>query len=81
MSNTYGEITDDNNIFINFNLTNTEIANLCSTSREMINRMLNDLRKQNILSIEKGYITIHDLNYLKAEICCDNCPIEICRID
>ncbi|WP_084077808.1 Crp/Fnr family transcriptional regulator [Ureibacillus massiliensis] len=81
LSNTYGEITDDNKIFINFNLTNTELANLCSTSREMVNRMLNDLRKQNVLSIDKGYITIHDLNYLKTEICCDNCPIEICRID
>ncbi|UZN00159.1 helix-turn-helix domain-containing protein [Lysinibacillus sp. MHQ-1] len=31
--------------FIEFQLTNTEIANLCATSREMINRMLNDLKK------------------------------------
>jgi len=81
LSNTYGESISDNVVYINFNLTNTDIANLCSTSREMINRMLGDLRKQNIISMEKGYITIHDLQYLKDEICCENCPLTICRID
>ena len=83
LSNTYGKHLDenDNQIFIDIHLTNTEIANLCSTSREMINRMLNDLKKQNIISFEKGYITILDLNYLKEEIACENCPATICRID
>nr|WP_232337134.1 Crp/Fnr family transcriptional regulator [Lysinibacillus timonensis] len=81
LSNTYGEAMSDNTVYINFNLTNTEIANLCSTSREMVNRMLSDLRKENIISIDKGYITIHDLQYLKDEICCENCPLSVCRID
>ena len=53
LANTYGEKRDDNLIFINFSLTNTEIANLCATSREMINRMLNDLKNHHILSFEK----------------------------
>ncbi|QCR31580.1 Crp/Fnr family transcriptional regulator [Lysinibacillus sp. SGAir0095] len=83
LSNTYGEpINEDNNhIFINLHLTNSEVANLCSTSREMINRMLNELKKLNIITFEKGYITILDLNYLKEEIACENCPATICRID
>ena len=81
LANTYGEIKDDNSIFINFSLTNTEIANLCATSREMINRMLNDLKKHHILSFEKGFITIHDINFLKKEIECADCPLAICRID
>ena len=42
LANTYGEKREDESIFINFSLTNTEIANFCATSREMINRMLND---------------------------------------
>ena len=81
LANTYGETIADNVIYIKFNLTNTDIANLCSTSREMINRMLNDLRKQKIISMDKGFITIHDLQYLRDEICCENCPLSICRID
>lgn len=68
-------------MFINYSLTNTDIANLCSTSREMINRMLNDLKKQKIISFDKGYITVLDLPYLKNEICCENCPASVCRID
>ena len=81
LANTYGEKRDANSIFINFSLTNTEIANLCATSREMINRILNDLKKHHIISFEKGFITIHDLNFLKNEIECADCPLAICRID
>lgn len=81
LSNTYGEVIDEKKVFINYSLTNTDIANLCSTSREMINRMLNDLKKQKIISFDKGYITVLDLPYLKNEICCENCPASVCRID
>ena len=81
LGNTYGEFRSDNEVFINFPLTNTEIANLCATSREMINRMLNDLKKHHIISFNKGYITIHNLQFLKDEIACENCPLNICRID
>ncbi|OEC02850.1 Crp/Fnr family transcriptional regulator [Lysinibacillus sphaericus] len=81
LTNTYGKPLEDGSIFIDFPLTNSEIANLCATSREMINRMLNDLKKHHILSFEKGYITIIDLQYLKDEIACENCPLQICRID
>lgn len=81
LSNSYGKTLDDGRIFININLTNTDIANMCSTSREMINRMLNDLKKQQMITFEKGFITILNLDYLKQEICCDECPIFVCRID
>lgn len=81
LANTFGKYDDDENIIIDFNLTNSDIANLCSTSREVVNRMLNDLKKQGIISFDKSNITIHDLEYLKNEICCENCPLSICRID
>ncbi len=80
LTNSYGEKTDDG-IVIKLPLTNQELANFCGTSREVANRMLSDLRKQKIISIEKGIITIHDLEYLKTEIDCENCPAEICNID
>ena len=81
LANTFGKIQSDQSIFINFSLTNSEIANLCGTSREMINRMLNDLKKHHIISFNKGYITILNLGFLKREIECADCPLIICRID
>lgn len=81
LTNTYGKPLDDGAIVIDLRLTNLELANLCGTSREMINRMLNDLKKHHILSFDKGYITIYNLKFLKDEIACENCPVQICRID
>lgn len=80
ISNSYGIQTKDG-ILIRLPLTNQELANFCGTSREVVNRLLSDLRKANIISVDKGTITIHDLDYLKDEIDCENCPLEICRID
>lgn len=80
LSNSYG-VEEDDGIKINLSLTNQELANFCGTSREVVNRLLSDLRKQNIISVTKGIISIHDLEYLRQEVCCENCPIEICNIN
>lgn len=80
LSNSYGKQTDTG-IMIDLPMTNQELANFCGTSREVVNRMLSDLRKNHALSIDKGIITIHDLNYLKEEINCENCPIDVCNIE
>lgn len=81
LSNTYSEVQANGDVYITLPLTNSEIANLCGTSREMINRMLNDLKKHHILSFDKGHITIHNLEILKTAIDCDACPNCVCRID
>lgn len=78
--NSYGIMMEDG-IKINVSLTNQELANFCGTSREVVNRLLSELRRNNIISIDKGYITVHALNQLKSEIDCENCPIEICNIE
>ncbi|HEY2420238.1 MAG TPA: Crp/Fnr family transcriptional regulator [Neobacillus sp.] len=80
MTNSHGMKTNKG-ILIELPLTNQEIANFCGTSREVVNRLLSDLRKAGIISIDKGAITIHDLDYLKREIDCEDCPTEICKID
>ncbi len=80
MTNSYGKSVKDG-ILIDFPLTNQELANFCGTSREVVNRMLSELKKERILSTEKGFLTIHNLNYLKEEIDCEHCPVSICRID
>ncbi|MGY3718206.1 Crp/Fnr family transcriptional regulator [Sutcliffiella cohnii] len=80
MTNSYG-VMKPNGILIDTPLTNQDLANYCGTSREVVNRMLSELKKNEILSVEKGKITIHDLNFLKLEIDCENCPVELCSID
>ncbi|MGM0886265.1 MAG: Crp/Fnr family transcriptional regulator [Bacillota bacterium] len=80
LSNSYGTDAEDGKV-INLPFTNQELANFCGTSREVVNRMLAQLRKNNVISIKKGRITILDFDYLKQEIDCENCPIEICTID
>ncbi len=80
ITNSYG-VESEKGILINLPLTNQELANFCGTSREVVNRLLSDLRKLGIISIDKGLITIHNLDHIKNEIDCEECPTEICRID
>src|SRR5699024_6980138 len=80
LCNSYG-IDHDDGIFLNISLTNQELANFCGMSREVVNRLLNELKRQEIITSEKSYIIIKDLEFLRNEIHCDDCPMEICRID
>ena len=79
MSNSYGEKVDKG-IFINLKLSNQELADFIGVARETLNRMVNDLKKSKVISYEDGYITIHDMNYLKTFMECGECPDDICRI-
>ncbi|MFD4705639.1 Crp/Fnr family transcriptional regulator [Gottfriedia sp. NPDC058432] len=81
ISNSYGEIIE-NGILLNIHLTNQELAKFCAATRESVNRMLSDLRKKDVISYTPdGKIIIKDLQFLKNEIGCDNCPKDICNID
>jgi CRP/FNR family transcriptional regulator len=80
MSNSYG-VSLKNGILIDLPLTNQELANFCGTSRESTNRILSDLKKDNIISVKKGKITILNLQFLKDEIGCENCPAVYCSIE
>jgi CRP/FNR family transcriptional regulator, cyclic AMP receptor protein len=78
-SNSYG-VKSENGILINVQLTNQDIANYIGTTRESINRMLNDLKKDKIITMDKGFITIKDIKFLKDYLHCGDCPVEICTI-
>jgi CRP-like cAMP-binding protein len=80
MSNSYG-IPKGDEILIDLPLTNQELANFCGTSRESTNRILSELKKDDIISIKKGKISILDLQYLKDEIGCENCSAVYCSIE
>ncbi|WP_236692878.1 helix-turn-helix domain-containing protein [Aneurinibacillus tyrosinisolvens] len=61
-------------------LTNQELGDFCGTTRERVNRILGDMRKEKIISVKQGYITIHDLEQLREMNDCEDCPIDICRM-
>ncbi|OAH59432.1 MULTISPECIES: Crp/Fnr family transcriptional regulator [Bacillaceae] len=80
MGNTFGEKTEDG-LRLNVSLTNQEMANLCGTSREVVNRLLSELRKEGIIKMKRNRIILCDIDYLKQEVNCENCPIDMCQID
>lgn len=80
MTNSYG-IEQPDGILIDLPLTNQELANFCGTSRESTNRILNELKREKVISIKKGKIFVHNLQYLKDEIGCENCPAVYCSIE
>ena len=80
MVNTYGKKTDDGGILIDLFMTNQDLANFIGVARESVNRMLNDLQSKGIIKMDHGYITVLDMNYLRVENDCDDCPDEICRM-
>ena len=80
LANSYGVMTDKG-ILIDLPLTHQELANLTFGTREVIQRLLKELREKNIITYERQKITINNLNYLKAEVDCQNCPYEICGLN
>lgn len=81
LSNSYG-IQQADGVLIDLILTNQELAKFCPATRESVNRLLGELRRKDVISIEKsGKIFIKNMQFLKDEIGCEECPIEICNIN
>lgn len=79
LANSYGQPTD-HGIRISLRLTHQELAHLIGATRESVNRVLCRLKSENVISIDHGHLVIHDLDRLKDEAHCENCPPEICVI-
>ncbi|WP_312472710.1 Crp/Fnr family transcriptional regulator [Neobacillus sp.] len=80
LSNSYG-IEKEDGIHISVPLTNQDLANFCGTAREIVSRMLTDLKKKKVISIHQKKIIIHKIDFLRSENDCENCPISMCNID
>ncbi|WP_423407413.1 Crp/Fnr family transcriptional regulator [Heyndrickxia sp. MSNUG] len=80
LSNSYGVMTDDG-ILIDLPLTHQELANLNYGTREVVQRMLKELREKDIISYDQLKFTIKNLAYLKREVDCQNCSSEICGLN
>ncbi|WP_110943554.1 Crp/Fnr family transcriptional regulator [Virgibacillus senegalensis] len=78
-ANTYG-VLDGGTIHFTEKFTHSELASLIGATRETVNRMLNQLKKQQVIDTEQGRIVIGDLPALKSICHCEECPLEICRL-
>ncbi|GEK33660.1 Crp/Fnr family transcriptional regulator [Kurthia sibirica] len=81
LANTYGELQSNGQIEISHLITHGELATLCATSREVINRLVQQLKKDHVIQYEQNKITILNLHYLRAICECDHCPIFVCQIN
>ncbi|PLR85935.1 Crp/Fnr family transcriptional regulator [Bacillus canaveralius] len=80
LCNSYGVMTDEG-ILIDIPLTHQELANLTYGTREVIQRMLKELRELDVISYDQQKFVVKDLNYLRQEVDCQNCPFEICGLN
>ncbi|MBP1962153.1 Crp/Fnr family transcriptional regulator [Paenibacillus aceris] len=79
LSNSYG-VPQGDNILITYKLNNSEMADMIGSTRESVNRMLSDMKKEDALEFNNGRIVIKDVTYLRDICHCENCPLEICRM-
>ena len=80
MARSYGEQTAEG-ILITVPFTNQELANYSATTRESMNRMLSDLRHQNVIESRGKNILIRDINALERFIECEHCNSMLCNVE
>ncbi len=79
LGNSFG-IDVEEGLLIDTQLTNQELAGLCGTSREVVNRMLSDLKDAGVIKVERKYITILDIGALRRHINCERCTVDVCQV-
>jgi CRP-like cAMP-binding protein len=80
LCNSYGVVTE-NGILIDLPITHQELANLTFGTREVIQRLLKELREKGVLSYEHQRFTVKNLAYLRKEVDCQNCSNQICGLN
>lgn len=71
---------DKDGMKISLKINHTELADMIGATRECVNRMLSDLRKEDIVVMKDGHLVVKDLDHLRGICRCENCPKEICRM-
>lgn len=74
-----GEKTEEG-IRINRKLTNQDLAQFICASRERVNRLLNELKAEEVLHVQRGHLVITNAERLREIAHCEYCPREVCVI-
>lgn len=64
MAENYGKVIGEE-VLVKHNLTHQDIANLTATSRQTVTTVLNDLKEQDLIYMERNKFLIRDLNELR----------------
>ncbi|SDD13792.1 CRP/FNR family transcriptional regulator, anaerobic regulatory protein [Paenibacillus sp. UNCCL117] len=80
LSNSCGVDLSGGRIRLDIRMNNSEMADMIGATRESVNRMLNDMKKEGVIQMDGGIITILKLDYLRGVCQCESCPKEICRM-
>lgn len=67
LAQNYGQ-AKANGVYINMTLTQSDLASLIGATRESINKNLRDFRRQQLIQMEQGQITILDPDALRAQV-------------
>lgn len=65
-------------ILINDQVTHYQIATYIGSSRETVTRVLNDLRKKDIIEFHRNTLLIKDMTYFRNLLNCDKCGVQNC---
>ena len=61
----YGQPGDNGDILINMRLKQQDLADMVGATRESVNKTLKSYKQREMISVDKGYITIKDLTGLQ----------------
>ncbi|MET3695863.1 CRP/FNR family transcriptional regulator [Bacillus oleivorans] len=79
IANTFGQEVGDAT-YIPEKFTNNELASMIGSTRETVNRMLSQLKKEDVVQYKNGKLVILDIEYLRQICHCEGCPKHICRL-
>ncbi|WP_114166463.1 Crp/Fnr family transcriptional regulator [Exiguobacterium sp. TNDT2] len=57
-----------------------ELGQLIGAPRETVNRMMNQWRKEGVITTTSTSMVLHDIDFLKELCYCEGCPAGICRL-
>lgn len=80
LGNTYGTTTSGEGTLVQHKMSHSEMADMIGTARESVNRMMGELRREDVIDYRDGCIVIKKMDHLRRVCQCENCPIQICRM-
>lgn len=80
MANSYGR-KEDSGILIPLEMTNQELADYSAMSRESLNRLLGEMKRDGVIEYRDSFIFLRDIERLRLEIRCESCGAEDCIIE
>ncbi|TCI35085.1 MULTISPECIES: Crp/Fnr family transcriptional regulator [Exiguobacterium] len=73
-------VEEDDAVVISRHPSDGELGQLIGAPRETVNRMMNQWRKEGVLTTTGNSIVLHDIDFLKELCHCEGCPAGICRL-